>query len=104
MKQRTHNEWFQSMVSPAICPCGSKRKDRIRAGKDASVYAWGEYVVGRWRTVDYFCECCFQTRVIPRLVKHAGNCGCTFQMCARNGHILPHWITFNQDAHMSCAV
>lgn len=81
-KIRVHNEWFQPIVK-TTCPCGVKK---------TSVFAWGEYIAAKWRTVDYFCEACFETRVIPRLVSHAGDCGCQFNLTARSGHRIPEWI------------
>jgi hypothetical protein len=82
MKTRIHNEWFQPIVKTS-CPCGCKK---------TTVVAWGEYVNGKWRTVDHFCPSCFQERVITRLIAHADPCGCTFQLCARSGYRLPDWI------------
>jgi hypothetical protein len=83
-KLRSHNEWFQA-IAKKTCPCGQKH---------TQVYSWGEYSRARWFTVDHFCEHCFQSRVIPRLVGHAGTCGCTFNLVARSGHgPLPVWLT-----------
>lgn len=89
-KQRVHGEYFQPLVRK-VCDCGQKTK----------VWAWGEYVAGRWRTVMHFCEHCFPSRVLGRLSAHAGECGCTFELRARAGSgPLPAWLTLN-DA--SCA-
>lgn len=102
MKQRIHNEWFQSIVA-GVCDCGSNKRSRRKAGKDVVCYAWGEYVSGSWRTVQRVCECCFRQRVIPRLVRHAGGCGCTFALQPRNGHSLPPWITL-EGSGIACEV
>lgn len=88
-KVRIHNEYFQSVTRKA-CPCGSNSR---RGAPKNQVFAWGEYHIAKWRTVDYFCEVCFTTRIIPQLVSHAGNCGCTFELKARSGHSIPDWIT-----------
>ena len=75
-KQRVHNEWFQP-ISKTTCQCGEKH---------TQVYSWGEYVVGKWRTVLHFCQKCFKAEVLSRLVDHARPCGCTFQLNARTGY------------------
>jgi hypothetical protein len=94
VKIRVHNEWFMPLAKKT-CPCGEKK---------TQVFAWGEYVSGKWRTVDHFCRACFSTEVIPRLLAHAGDCGrersskgvsgtpCTFAMNPRSGYSLPEWI------------
>jgi hypothetical protein len=90
-KVRIHREWFQSLAKTR-CPCGRNH---------TKVFAWGEYVSGRWRTVDHFCEECFSARVIPRIIRHAGGCGCVFEFCARSGHsALPEWLKVPE----ACAV
>jgi hypothetical protein len=81
-KVRIHNEWFQPL-SKTTCPCGCKKVE---------VIAWGEYVCGKWRTVDHFCRNCFQHRVLSRLLAHAKPCGCSFNFQARTGHSLPDFI------------
>lgn len=81
-KQRIHNEWFMPMAK-TTCPCGHKKKP---------VFAWGEYVYGKWRTVDHFCEHCFVSRVISRLVIHKAQCGCEFALVPRSGYSIPSWI------------
>ncbi len=92
MKTRTHNEWFQP-TSYAKCDCGSNVRQRTTAGHDVTVYVWGEYVVGKWRTVQRVCQSCFAQQVIPRLVQHAGGCGCEFALQPRSGYRLAPWIT-----------
>lgn len=82
MKNKIHNEWFQPIVKRS-CPCNKKKTD---------VFAWGEYVCGKWRTVDYFCESCFESRVVSRLISHKNDCGCSFALVARSGYSIPAWI------------
>ena len=96
--QRVHGEYFQAITRKS-CPCGS---NSVRGGVKHQVYAWGEYVRAKWRTVDYFCEKCFQTRVIPQLIAHAGGCGCTFELRARSGHSIPSWIRMPQQGSKVC--
>lgn len=79
---RIHKEWFQSIVKRS-CPCGQKKVE---------MFAWGEYVFGKWRTVDHFCKSCFLTNIVPQLLSHAKECGCSFQLQARVGHRLPEWL------------
>ncbi len=81
-KPRIHNEWFMPL-SKTSCPCGCKK---------VQVFAWGEYHHGKWRTVDHFCQTCFEERVQKRLVQHADPCGCSFQLQARTGYSIPDWI------------
>jgi hypothetical protein len=91
-KVKTHNEWFQSSCY-GRCDCGSNKRSRAKAGLDPIVYIWGEYHIGKWRSVQRICQGCFQSAVVPRLVSHAHGCGCTFQLCPRSGHLIPSWIT-----------
>jgi hypothetical protein len=95
---RIHREWFRSVVAN-VCTCGSNKRSRRNAHKDLIVYAWGEYVIGKWRTVRYVCEECFQSYIVPQLEAHAGVCGCKFELCAKSGHSIPPWITMG----ISCA-
>ncbi len=96
-----HREWFQD-TAYGVCDCGSNRRSRRKAGKDLTVYAWGEYVSARWSTVRRVCECCFQGAAIPMLRAHADPCGCSFQLVARSGHSLPPWITL-EGSGIRCA-
>jgi hypothetical protein len=93
-KQRIHNEWFQDTCY-GVCSCGSNKRSRRKGGVDSVVYAWGEYHNGKWRTIRYVCEACFQSVVIPRLVSHVGGCGCSFVLAPRSGHSLAPWITLS---------
>ena len=96
-----HREWFQDTCY-GRCDCGSTRRTRAKVGKDPTVYSWGEYVSGSWRTVQRVCEVCFQRDVIPRLRAHAAPCGCSFQLVARSGRCLPPWITL-EGSGIRCA-
>lgn len=95
-KQRIHNEWFQPLKKTA-CHCGQR---------GVQVFAWGEYVNGKWRTVAHFCEHCFAKEVVTRLVDHARPCGCTFKLVARTGYgPLPDFIkTAEAQCNASCEV
>lgn len=89
MAQRIHNEWFQA-IAKTTCPCGKKH---------VQVFAWGEYVAAKWRTVDHFCQDCFKRRVLGQLVSHANDCGCSFAFKARSGHgALPDWLQAGQQS------
>jgi hypothetical protein len=91
-KQRIHNEWFQPIVKKT-CPCGQRH---------TQVYSWGEYAAGKWRTVQHFCQTCFKTEILSRLVDHASPCGCAFQFNARMGHEpLPAFI---KEAETQCNI
>src|SRR5579885_1778141 len=96
-QQRVHNEWFQPTVAMR-CDLGINNKFRTANHQDLQVWVWGEYVIGKWRTVQKVCEACFETQVIPRLRQHAAPCGCTFALCARSGHgPLAPWLTLPAD-------
>lgn len=91
---RVHNEWFMpvSLRHRKSCPTC-----RQKLPQGESIYAWGEYQRARWYTVMYFCVQCFASEVIPRLTDHAKGCGCTFQLNARSGYTLPHWLTLDKE-------
>lgn len=78
---RVHKEWFKSIVK-TTCSCGKKK---------TSVFSWGEYVCGKWRTIDYVCEGCFP-QAANRLITHAQECGCEFNLVGYRGTILPSWL------------
>lgn len=101
VKVRVHNEWFQS-TKHGVCSCGSNKRSRRKAGADLTVYSWGNYIAAQWRTVDYCCQLCFQSRVLPTLAIHAEPCGCAFQLVPRSGHTLPPWITL-EGSGIRCA-
>jgi hypothetical protein len=108
-KPDIHNEWFQPVQKQAYrggsrCPCGMNKADRILARLDPTMYSWGNYIATRWNNVSYCCENCFQDRIIPRLIKHAIPCGCTFELNARNGYSLPHWIKLPDTFNTACQV
>lgn len=81
-KLRIHKEWFQPLRKHS-CPCGEKKCD---------VFAWGEYVLGKWRTIDHFCYKCFSSRVLKRLKEHLVQCGCDFSFVPRAGYSIPNWL------------
>ncbi len=70
-KQRVHNEYFRC-ISLKHCP--------ICNARNVQVWSWGEYVNGKWRTVSHFCNECIQQVIEPRLLAHAKQCGCTFEL------------------------
>ena len=82
---RVHREWFRSIVK-TTCSCGAKK---------TQVFSWGEYICGKWRTVDYVCEACFKPSVLPRLKAHMGECGCSFELVGK-GSQLPPWLTMGE--------
>jgi hypothetical protein len=126
-KNRIHHEWFQRL-SKTRCECGSKpcrtcgtpttHSTRFcsetcfdkwqTTGPESNiptrveVFAWGEYVAARWRTILHFCQACFQERVIPHLINHANQCGCSFELKAKSGHSLPNWIKMPKNENQSC--
>jgi hypothetical protein len=93
MKVAVHNEWFRTvrLGGRKSCPtCG------LKLGCKEAVWSWGEYHVGKWRTVKHFCRKCYKDEVQTPLVRHAGPCGCKIQLVGR-GQVLPHWLRlYNQ--------
>lgn len=83
-KARIHNEWFQ--------PLSDKRKTcpYCHVAVTSGLYAWGEYVYGKWRTVRHFCQECFPL-IQKSLQDHAMKCRCEIEYCARSGHSMPEW-------------
>lgn len=86
-KLRQHNEWFAPLKKDKCptCKCGGKRNP-------VEVYAWGEYHIGKWRTVKHFCSACFAAEVVEPLMNHADDCGCVINLVPRSGYQLPNWI------------
>ena len=87
VKVRNHNEWFRTVLlgNRKSCPnCGEKLNGE-------SIWSWGEYLYGKWRTVKYFCKHCFPEQVQKPLQEHAGPCGCQITLCGR-GDVLPDWL------------
>ena len=80
-KPAIHREWFMSLVKRS-CPCGKKK---------VACFGWGEYRNARWRTIEHFCQHCFPA-IVQKLIRHAASCGCSFELVARSGHMLPDWI------------
>lgn len=78
---RQHKEWFKA-IAKRTCTCGQKKTD---------VFSWGEYVSGKWRTVDYVCQSCFP-QILKRLQSHKNDCGCEFKLVGYRGQALPEWL------------
>lgn len=87
-KVNEHKEWFR-LIKSTTCSCGQKKTE---------VYSWGEYVYGKWRTVDHVCQSCFP-RVAQRLQQHKDGCGCEFKLVSYRG-TLPPWIKLEE---VSCS-
>jgi len=87
-KQRTHNEWFRSVLlgGRKSCPhCKAK------LGRGESVWSWGEYHNAKWRTVRHFCKECWGD-IASRLNAHTGDCGCSVTLVVKDS-IRPNWLT-----------
>lgn len=89
-KERTHREWFRTVMDRRMsCPrCHAK----LPPGE--SVWSWGEYVIGKWRTVTHFCKECFPD-IQKELVDHAKGCGCQFELVGYQRTSLPDWLTLS---------
>lgn len=87
-KTRQHNEWFRSvMPSRKTCPTCKAKLGVSR------IWSWGNYLYGKWRTVDYCCEHCFSETVASRLTDHAADCGCSINLIGYQGEKLPDCFT-----------
>jgi hypothetical protein len=82
-RKQEHNEYFRSTTAKR-CPCGNK---------GLTVWSWGEYHIGKWNTVKWFCERCFEERVKGLLCGHTETCGCTVNIIGYHGEELPQWLT-----------
>lgn len=83
-KQRVHNEWFRtvSLRNRKSCPTCKQKLE------GDSIWSWGEYSNARWYTVKHFCKKCYNQEVKPLLIQHEKECGCSFNLCSRNGEKL----------------
>lgn len=89
-KTRVHREHIRpvGLSGRKSCPsCGSKLAV-------PQWWSWGEYHNAKWRTVQHFCQLCYATDVERKLVTHALQCGCTFELVGHGlpNNELPGWI------------
>lgn len=102
---KPHNEWFHPLAKK-VCACGQSkhklRKDPVKAAA-FQVVAWGEYVYGKFRTVDHVCPECVDERMISRLFDHLKKCGCAFAFKARCGYSLPEFIKAREARLNQCS-
>ena len=93
-KMREHNEYFRSTTAKR-CICGAEKRRTVR-GKEVgtidAVWSWGEYHIGKWHTVKWFCRECFEERVKGLLCSHTETCGCTVNLNGYRGEELPAWL------------
>jgi hypothetical protein len=84
-----HNEYFRSvrLGGRRSCPCCHSK---LRSGEQ--IWSWGEYVRGKWYTVQHFCQQCWG-EVENRLQGHAFQCRCSFQLVGYGGEQLPAWLS-----------
>ena len=76
LKQRVHKEWFRTVIDRRkSCPCC-----KVKLSTGESIWSWGEYVCGKWRTVKHFCRECFTDEVQRLLKDHTGGCGCAITL------------------------
>lgn len=87
-KVRSHNEWFRPVS------CGNRKSCPRCSAKllGESIWSWGEYAIGKWRTVKHFCQRCFAEAVLKPLLGHAGDCGCTIELVGYHCS-LPAWLS-----------
>lgn len=90
-RQRTHNEYFRSVQAGGRKSCPSC-KAKLSFGE--LIWSWGEYVVGKWRTVTHFCHGCWPEHQ-AKLTAHRAECGCNFVLVGYQGEQLPTWLTLD---------
>lgn len=88
-KPRSHNEWFRPVARKARCPSCSKPVPQTE-----TLWSWGEYVYGKWRTVKHFCRECYVEEVQTPLMSHADDCGCKIVLNIRGvtPETCPDWL------------
>ena len=87
-KLRSHNEYFRT-VAPNRKSCKTCKHHFVDSQEQ---WSWGNYIVGKWYTVAWFCEACFPTVVYGQLYDHTASCGCTVNLIAYSGGELPDWL------------
>jgi hypothetical protein len=93
-QQRNHNEWFMPLARKAKhCPCCHSIEPQ-----QSGLYAWDQYVYGKWKTITHFCQACFETHILSQLKDHTGTCGCTVTFCTRSGYSMPEWFVKAKEA------
>lgn len=92
-EQRSPNEYFRtvSLGNRKSCPTCKEK-----LGPMESIWSWGEYQYGKWRTVDHFCKKCFASSVHDRLAGHIDSCGCEVNLVGKSGTKLPDWLAINE--------
>ena len=95
-QHRNHNEWFRqvSLGNRKSCPCC-----KAKLAENESIWSWGEYVSGKWRTVKYFCRNCFEAEVASLLVSHADDCGCLITLVGYHC-TLPDWLGLDSKMYL----
>jgi hypothetical protein len=86
------------MVDDKVCECGRRTSNTYR-GKPIpatercqQVYSWGQYVVGKWRTIYHFCEHCAVERIEAPLSSHIADCGCSVSFQWKPGRQMPGFL------------
>ena len=89
-KQRVHREHIRPVALRGRKSCPNCRTKLAVP----QYFSWGEYVRAKWRTVMHFCQTCYKDDVEKKLVTHALQCGCTFELVGHGLETreLPGWI------------
>lgn len=95
-RNRLHNEWFRtvSLGGRKSCPCC---RTKLESGEE--IWSWGEYIIGKWRTVKHFCKSCFQQEVAEPLIRHKDDCGCRIELVVRG--IKPEWMSLTNKCEVN---
>jgi hypothetical protein len=89
-KPRSHNEWFRPVARKSRCPSCNRS-----VPLDETLWSWGEYVSGKWRTVKHFCRECYVEEVQTPLISHTADCGCSVELRFKGiiPNAVPDWLT-----------
>jgi hypothetical protein len=95
-KTRMHNEHFTSVGLSGRKSCPECR-EKLQPGE--KIWSWFEYVRVQRRRVQFCCKACFTESVKPRLLEHAGGCGCTIELQVHVGfnEVRPGWLTLETE-------
>jgi len=90
MKAKSVRGAYFMPITRTNCACGSNRK---RGSVKHQMYVMGEYVSGKFRSVEYFCSECFDRGIAPLLSSYVFSHGeGSLEIRGLRGCTLPAWI------------
>jgi hypothetical protein len=98
---RLHNEYFRTVSLGGRKSCPNCRT-KLEHGE--SIWSWGNYIIGKWCTVKYFCWACATEEVLVPLIEHRIDCGCDIALVGYQGEELPKWLRLQKTEQCSISV